>query len=125
MAIFEQKKQERFNFSRYLKMIEGKGRRDQRKIEMALLRPEPIPQYTGPKPRKSKFKSRTITLTFPDGSYIKRLGSFIKVNQYIDVNTYDIDMFIELIALLERGRLTWNPKKKRFFMGSHRLLGNR
>lgn len=121
MKIFEQEKQEKFNFKRYLKAIDGKGQDEQRKIEMALLRPEPIPQYTGPKPRQSKFKSRTITLTFPNASDIKRLGSFVKINTYIDANTYDVGMFVEMMNLLEDDTLRWDPNKKSFYIEEKRL----
>lgn len=121
MTIFNQKKQEQFNFRRYLEAIEGKDQDEQRKIEMALLRPDPIPQYTGPKPRQSKFKSRTVTFTFPNSEFIKRLGSFVKINTYIDANTYDVAMFIELINLLEDQTIKWDESRKKFYHGEERL----
>ena len=97
------------------KLIKDKSDSEIRKIEQALLKPKPIDPYKGPKSGKSSFDKRSITVTFPNGTYIKRVGRFMRVNTYIRNNTYDTAIPIEIMRLMETGRLRWNKKMKRFY----------
>lgn len=97
------------------KLIKGKSKEEIRKIEQALLKPKPIDSYKGPKSGKSVFDKKSITITFPNGEYIKKLGKFMRVNTYMKNNTYDTGFLIELIELMEQGRLRWNKRQGCFY----------
>lgn len=86
-----------------------------REIEMRLLKPEIIPEYRGKKAIKNAFKQKTILFVFPNKSFIKRIMKFFKINAYGGYNTYDIDFIIELISLMEKGRIKWNKERKKFY----------
>ena len=103
------------NFSTLAKKV--KSKRELRILEMNLLKPKPIPIYTGPKTSgRSSFKKKSILVTFPDKSYVKRISNICKVNTYIENNTYDINFLIELIKLLESKRIIWNKERNKYYI---------
>lgn len=97
------------------KLIEGKSETERREIEQTLLKPKPISKYIGPKTGLSPFTKRSIMVTFPHKAHIEKLGRFIRINTYIQNNTYDVDMIIELTRLMEEGRLRWNKREGHFY----------
>jgi len=102
----------RFKFE---KLIKGKTKIEIRDIEMALLKPEPIKKYAGKKTGPTAYKKRTLIITFPNKEWIARLGEFIKINTYLENNTYDIDFLLQLIKLMEKERVIFNKDKKQFY----------
>lgn len=100
------------NFDR---LIKDKSESEKRVIEQALLKPKPIPKYTGSKTGLSPFLKRTVEVTFPNPGCIIRLGKFLRVSTYIQNNTYDVDLIMELVRLMEDGRLRWNKREKCFY----------
>jgi len=96
-------------------LIKDRSKNETREIEQALLKPKPIPKYIGPKTGPSPFLKRSIRVTFPNPECITRLGKFLRVNTYIQNNTYDVDMIMELVKLMEEGRLHWNKREKSFY----------
>lgn len=85
-----------------------------RKLEEKLLKPKPIAPYKGAKTSRTDFKKRTLMLALPNESHIQRWAKIIRVNQYKDNNTWDVDIFVELLNLLESGRLKFDRKEKKF-----------
>lgn len=100
---------------RFEKIIKGKSQKEIRKIEEALLKPQPIPKYIGPKTGLTDFLKRTIEITFDKIGYIERLSKFIKVGNYLKNNTYDTKWLVELIRLMEEGRLHWNRREGKYY----------
>ena len=102
------KTRERGIMSRFMKLIKGKSKEEVRDIELALLKPAPLPKYGGKKSSaQSKWLAESITFSFPNKDIVERLGKFIKINTYIENNSYDIALFIEVLKLLENGTLQW------------------
>lgn len=97
------------------KLVEDKTESEKRVIEQALLKPKPISKYIGPKTGLSPFLKRTVEVTFPNPKCITRLGKFLRVSTYIQNNTYDVELIMELVRLMEDGRLRWNKREKRFY----------
>ncbi len=103
------------NFSTLAKKV--KSKKELRILEMNLLKPKPIPIYTGQKTSgRSNFKKKSLLITFPDKSYIEKISNICKINTYIENNTYDIDFLIELIRLLESKRIIWNKERKKYYL---------
>ena len=101
--------------SRFTKMVKSANtKKEIRELEMRLLRPKPIEQYKGPRPGRSNYKQKVITVTFPNRKYVDQWAKYFKVNTYVENNTYDIDFLIELFRLMEIGYISWDPKKKSF-----------
>lgn len=96
-------------------LVKDKSIEEVREIEQSLLKPKPISKYIGPKSGPSPFIKRSIMVSFPHKEHIERLGKFLKVSTYIQNNTYDVDLIIELIRLMEEGRLHWNKRVKKFY----------
>jgi hypothetical protein len=84
--------------------------------ENHLLKPKPIPQYKGAKSGVSDFKKRTVLFSFPDSECIQRLGKIVTVNAYIENNCHDISFLMELVRLVESGRVEWDKNKKRYYI---------
>jgi len=93
-----------------------KNKYEMRKLEQSLLKPQPIAKYQGGEVGRTEFKSRSLIVAFPNKSYIMRLKKFMRINSYKDNNTWDVSMFVEMLNLLESGRLTFNSKTKKFKM---------
>lgn len=102
------------HFQKLLK--KSKSKFEIRNLELKLLKPRPIDKYTGPKTGRTSFKQRSLVLVFKNKTFIERVGKFVKVNKYATNNTYHVDLFEELIRLLEDGRLEFNYKKNRFYV---------
>lgn len=108
------KTREKNVMEKFEKLVKGKGDKRIREIEMRLLKPAPVPAYRGPKPVRADFKRRSLRLAFSNKTVIERLSKYIRISQYVENNSHDVGMFLELLRLLERDRLVWDPKRKRF-----------
>lgn len=86
---------------------------DLRKLEQSLLRPTPIAPYKGTETGRTEFKKRTLMLCFPNPGFIQRWSKFLRINQYKDNNTWDVEVFVKLLDLLESGRIIYDRKDKR------------
>ena len=99
---------------RFEKLSKSKSKREIRKIEMALLRPWPIPIYRGKKPGLTSFKQRSIRLTFSSAEMIELMGRFIKINTYVENNSYDCSIIECMFKLLDQKKIKFSKNKKRF-----------
>lgn len=108
------KTREKNVMEKFEKLVKGKSDKRIREIEMRLLKPAPVPAYRGPKPVRADFKRRSLRLAFSSKTVIERLSKYIRISQYVENNSHDVGMFLELLKLLERDRLAWDPKRKRF-----------
>jgi len=84
-----------------------------RKLEEALLKPTPIPPYKGTETGRTEFKKRTLMLAFPSSKYIDRWSKLIRINQYKDNNSWDVEVFELFLLALETGRVVYDRKGKR------------
>lgn len=98
---------------RFVIAIEDKDPEEIRVIEMTLLKPTAITPYTGPTMGRSDYDKRSITMAFESEEAVNRLGKFMRINKFSHNNTYDVGILMEVLRLLESGRLHWSPKKKR------------
>jgi len=90
--------------------------REIRQAEHRLLKPKPIPPYQGPKTGRTGFKQRSLLLVFKNKTFIDRFAKFVKINKYNTNNTYHTELFVELIRILESGRLEFSYKESRFYV---------
>lgn len=94
-----------------------KSKQEMRKLEQSLLKPIPIPPFEKiGEGKRTDFSNRSIVVAFPDKKYIKRLKQFMRINTYKGNNTWDTAIFVELLDLLESGRLKFDHKNKKFIM---------
>ena len=103
------------------KKLQLEAKKDKHKIrelERKLLKPKPIPPYHGPKTGRTSFKQRSLLLVFSNKSFIERFKKFVKINTYNTNNTYHVELFVELLRLLEDGRLKFSAKNNRFYLHS-------
>lgn len=106
---------EEFLLKEFLRLAaRTKTKQELRELEMALLKPAPIPSFkkqitTG----MSDFQLRTVTMTFPNKRYVEILGKFIRINSYKGNNSHDMDILVEFINLLESGRIVFDTEEKK------------
>lgn len=101
-------------FKRLVK--KAKTNEELRELELRLLKPKPLPPYHGPKTGRTDFKQRALMLVFSNKTFIERYKQFVKINTYNTNNTYHVELFVELIRLLEDGRLEFSYKDNRFYV---------
>lgn len=95
-----------------------KTKQERRKIEMKLLKPTPIPVYIGKKAGRSRFQKCSLRLVFKNSNLIKRLSKFITINTYVENNSFDTEMFISFVDMLESGEMIWDKENKKFILHS-------
>jgi hypothetical protein len=89
-----------------------KNKFELRALEQSLLKPKPLPPYIGPAKGRTDFKKKSLNLTFPNEQYIQRWMKFLRINQFKEYNTWDVDIFVLLLEHLESGRLSFNSKDR-------------
>lgn len=105
--------------AQFVKLVKSaKSKKEIRMLEHKLLKPKPLPPYHGPKTGRTSFKQRSLLLVFSNKTFIERFKQFVKINTYNTNNTYHVEMFVELLRLLEDGRLKYSEKDKRFYVHS-------
>lgn len=121
MNIFEyiasdkrEKTKEQHLIDRFEKLSKDKSKKEIRKIEMALFRPLPIPIYRGKKSGLTIFKQKSIRLTFSSTNIIKLMSKFMRINTYIENNSYDCSIIECMFNLLNKRKIKFNKDKKRF-----------
>ena len=103
----------------FIKLVKNtKSKSEIRELELKLLKPKPIPPYHGPKTGRTSFKQRSLLLVFSSKAIIERFKQFVKINTYNTNNTYHVELFVELLRLLENGRLRYSDKENRFYAHS-------
>jgi hypothetical protein len=106
---------EEFLLKEFLRLAaHAKNKQELRELEMALLKPTPIPSFkkqitTG----MSDFQLRTVTMTFPNKRYVESLSKYMRINSYKGNNSHDMDILVEFINLLESGRLRFDTEEKK------------
>lgn len=93
-------------FFNLLKKI--KTKEEKRELEEKLLVPVPLPIYIGNQPGLTSMQKKSLILVFKKEKDIKRFGKFITINPYINNNCYRLELFLELLNLLEKKILIWN-----------------
>lgn len=111
---YEENQIEKFN--NLLSAVSTK--RKQRKLEMHLLKPKPISKYKGIKSGMSNFKKSTVLFSFPDSICVQKLEKIVIINKYIENNCHDVFFLVELIRLIESGRIEWHKRKKRYYVNA-------
>ena len=105
----------------YEKKKHVKSKRDLRNLEMALLKPEPIPKYRGKKTGMSRYQQHSLNLCFPDKNHIQCLGKYMKIYPFLGNNSFDTDILISLLNLLEHKKLLWDSNKKELKINSAKI----
>ena len=93
-----------------------KSKKELRVLELRLLQPKPIQKYKGPEIGRTNFAKRCIRLTFPTPKWVDRFGELFRVSTFGEYNTWDIEFLMELFSKLESGRLTWDKKRKCYYL---------
>ena len=93
-------------------LSKGKDKKEVRKLEEKMLKPEPIPKYFGRKAGIGPVEKRSILFIFPSRKDLNRLGKFVKINTAKGNNTQDINFLISILELLESGSLTYDEENK-------------
>lgn len=94
MSIFNKKRDKAKQFSEVTK---GKSKKEKRKAEAQLLKPEPLPVYNGPTPKyKNELESRTCLIVFRNKAQQDLIGNLFSVRESVSGTIY-----ITNIALLE------------------------
>jgi len=93
-------------------------KKEVRQIEMRLLKPKPIQPYRGKKTGLTAFQKKSLLLVFKTPKPIKELSKIIRINSYVNNNTYDTAFLLELINLINSGRIVWDDKKNKYYLNT-------
>lgn len=105
---------------KYEQLIKGKTNEEKREIELQLLKPDVLPPYTGPKVNRGPLGKRTVKFFFPSNSDVELLAHHVKINNYVELNTYDTDLIMRFVELLEEGTLRYDKNIKRIIFVNDR-----
>lgn len=97
-------------------LSKGKTKAERRRIEQALLKPEPIPEYTGVEPGTlSDVEARRVTFIAPNDRLIDLMKKHFKVNFYKGANIRDVDKLVVFLEALEEGVLRYDSVEKALY----------
>jgi len=105
---------EKTKSERFQQLSEGKTDQEKREIEKKLLKPEKLPDYTGPQPIKNSLDKLTVKMVFPDTEAVEMLKRHFKVGQYIEQSINKIDLFVDFLRALDNGTLEYNKNEGTF-----------
>ncbi len=101
---------------RFTKLKKKKKTKEEvRKLEQNLLKPAPLPPYTGKDPDpKDDIEKRAVKIYFGSKKLYKLFTEHFKTTTYIENSCYEIDMLIAFLRAIKKGRLIYDKEKKRF-----------
>ncbi len=103
MGIFDKKRNRDKQFQ---KATEGKGKKEIRKAEEGLLKPEILTDYAGPTPKhKSELASRTALIVFRNKAQKDLIGEVFSIRTSVNGETYitDISLLEYLATMVKDG----------------------
>lgn len=105
---------------KYENIIEGRTNEERREIERKLMKPDVLPPYVGPKVNRGPLAKRTVKFFFPSSDDVEILSHHVKINNYVELNSYDVDLIMRFVELLEEGTLRYDKDSKRIIFVSDR-----
>lgn len=103
-------KRNRDRAGRFENLAEGKTEKEKRKLETQLLKPEPVPQYTGDMPENYGIDALTVSIVFSNEKvkalaekFLKISFSKVKRQQYIT----DITLLVDMLKQMDKGKLIY------------------
>lgn len=104
---------EKAKSKKYSDLSKNRSEEDKREIELALLKPDKIPSYTGPTPIKNSLDKLTVKIILPDEKSMSLLRKYFKVGTFVEQSINNISLLLELLRLLESGKLEFDKHEKR------------
>lgn len=98
---------------RFERLKKSKSKEEVRKLEQALLEPEPIPEYTKEQPTNKGMHALAVKLFFNEQKDYDLFCKHFKVSQYIEASCYQLDILLALLKALEKGRLVYDEEKRK------------
>ena len=99
---------------RFEELSKGKTKEEIREIEVALLRPDAIPDYVGELSRYALNQDTTVKLVFKTKEDMSLVGKYMNITAYIEPSISDIKIILDLFNALEEGRMKYNKKTGEF-----------
>jgi hypothetical protein len=96
--------------AKFEELCKGKTKEEIREIEMALLRPDAIPDYVGEVTRYNINSETTVKLVFKNETEMALIGKYLSINTYIEPCISDIKVLVDLFGAMEKGDITYNKK---------------
>jgi len=98
----------------FQKLSKGKSKKEIRKLESEMLKPEHLPPYTGQGAgRHCDIDKLTLKIVFPDEESFKLWKQHFRVSTYIEQSTVNIDKLIAFLCALDKGTIKYDKKKKK------------
>lgn len=119
-SLFGKKTIEESNIDKFNALIKGKSDKEIRKIEMALLKPKPLPIPSSNIPLGNvSFIKRSVLFVFPTSKEVDNLNDFIQLNfSNNQKNIYKIKFLTTLLELIKKKRLIWDEEKECYYFNS-------
>lgn len=100
------------------KILKGKSKKERRKIEQHLLKPERIPEYTGELPKKGPIERRTIEIICKTETDVDIIRRHFKVSEYKRLNIRNITLLMKFLDALDEGSLQYEKEEENlYFVG--------
>lgn len=105
------------------RLVEGKSKEERRKIEMEMLRPDPIPPYIGEERRYIVNSEHTVKFVFASQDEMDLFGKYIPIASYIEKSVTDLKIIFDLLNAIENGHIVYNKKNGTFLPYINREKG--
>jgi hypothetical protein len=92
------------------KLSAGKNKEEVRELEMAMLTPEPIPQYVGEEQRYIMNSEFTVKMVFASQEDMDFFGRFIPIANYMEKSITDLKIMFDLFRSIDAGKISYDKK---------------
>ncbi len=95
-------------------MSAGKSKQEVRELEMAMLEPEPIPEYMGEELRYIINSEFAVKFIFKDQEEMDFFGKFVKIAVYHERSITNMKIIMDLFHSIENGEISYDKKTGKF-----------
>jgi len=100
---------------RFEELSKGKTKEETRALEMALLKPEPVPDYIGRAERYVANSELAVKIVFSSQEEMDLVERHIAIPNYKERCISDLKLFLALFRALDDGQIVWDKRNQKLF----------
>lgn len=98
---------------RFEELSKGKTKEETRELEMALLKPEPVPDYIGRAERYVANSELAVKIVFSSQEEMDLVERHISIPSYKGRCISDLKLFLALFRALDDGQIVWDKRNQK------------
>lgn len=101
-------------------LSKGKSEKEKRELEQKLLKPNPIPTYTGKNIRYILNSDFAIKLVLSSQEEMELFGKYLNITEYKGKSITNYQIISDLFSAIENGEIKYNKETGKFSLGEEK-----